>query len=54
MSEENGERCLVKLEWMRTNMLRYNDEIIVVLFISTPYLCDRLHDTQLRIGDAGV
>ena len=30
------------------------DEKMEVLVISTPYFTDRLHETQLRIGDAGV
>ena len=35
-------------------MLKLNDEQIKVLVISTPSFTDRLHETQLTIGDAGV
>ena len=45
---------LVKLEWMRKNRLKLNDEKTEVVIISTPYFTDRLHEAQLRIGDAGV
>ena len=41
-------------ESMRTNVVKLNDKKTEILLISTPYVTDDLHETQLRIVDAGV
>ena len=41
-------------EWMWKNMLKLNEEKIEVLVIPNSYYTDRLHETELRIGGAGV
>ena len=35
-------------------MLKLSDEKTKSCVIFTPYVTDRLHETQIRIGDAGV
>ena len=49
------EKCVCEnREWMRKNMLKLNDEKTEVLVISTTNFTDRLHEPQLRIGDASA